>query len=229
MNNNFAHVIQRSFITEHKNLLCFCIKNWMNFQTKREKTVTKGVCNICESMRHRARHTTRKLPSLYFYWISLHSQSSVSGVDSFLGNLFLLAFVWWTLLAPPENSWNYAPVYWLNSFHNCTFLFFFLIYRFFFFQGSVSFYYFRYFRFKRLSMVLEDISHVLQPQFYRSSWAPDFSEDPSGCVSVSSWVSGSSTNLKATKASGGCISDSKDHKQKHSNRLKQSVGVNIER
>ena len=81
-------------------------------------------------------------------------------------------------------------------------------------------------------MFLEDISHVLRPQLNRSSWATEFSEDtilPSDCVSVSSWVSGSSINFKATKASGGNNSDSKDHKQKHSNSFKQSAGVNIER
>ena len=81
-------------------------------------------------------------------------------------------------------------------------------------------------------MFLEDISVVLRPQLYLLSWDPEFSEDkpsPSDCVSVSFWVSGLSINLEATKASGGNILDSKDHKLQHSNPFKKSAGVIIER
>ena len=140
----------------------------------------------------------------------------------------------------PRHSWNYAPVYGMPSFHNFTFLFFFFAFIGHFFRvsliflvdSSVSFHHFGCFRFIRLSLFLEDISLVLRPQLYRLSCGPEFSEDtlsPSDCVSVSFWVSGSSINLEGKKASGVNISDSRDHKPQHSNPIKQSVEVTIER
>ena len=70
-------------------------------------------------------------------------------------------------------------------------------------------------------MFLEEISLVLRPQLYRSNWAPEFSE-----VTLS--PSGSPINFEATKASGGNISDSKEHNLYHLKPFKQSAEIVIE-
>ena len=71
-------------------------------------------------------------------------------------------------------------------------------------------------------MFLEEISFVLRSHIYHLSWAPEFSE-------ITRSPTGSSINLKATKASGGNTSNSKDHNLHHSNPFKQSAGFIIER